>query len=79
MAPVTTRRLDDKSTDVAVVDFWAIGKNCDVAAVAWGFDREMAVGQQGEGPIIRSGLFCTIFLPLIRLFDNCGNSSVNDR
>eukprot|EP00438_Fugacium_kawagutii_P026161 Skav214401 [mRNA] locus=scaffold4736:15173:28145:- [translate_table: standard] len=28
VAPVTTRRLDDKSTDVAVVDFWAIGKNC---------------------------------------------------
>lgn len=28
VAPVTTRHLDDNSTQLAVVDFWAIGKNC---------------------------------------------------
>ena len=28
VAPVTTRNLDDNSTQPAVMDFWAIGKNC---------------------------------------------------
>ncbi|CAE7684842.1 VIII-A [Symbiodinium pilosum] len=28
VAPVTTRNLDGNSTMPAVVDFWAIGKNC---------------------------------------------------